>query len=223
MRHFIIALLAATTLGVSAASAADLPSRNYTKAVPYAPVYNWTGFYVGIHGGYGWGDLDAGAFGSTSQRGGLVGGQIGYNWQPVGSPWMFGVEVDSAWANIEESASFTSGGVTATASSNVNYLGSARGRVGYAWDHALLYATGGVGWAHNVVSANATFGGFTAGASVDNTHFGYTVGGGLEYAVAGPWTVKAEYLYYGLGDESYVGVNADLKIHTVKLGLNYRF
>jgi outer membrane immunogenic protein len=87
----------------------------------------------------------------------------------------------------------------------------------------LLYATGGVGWAHNVVSANGTFGGFTAGGSVDNMHVGYTVGGGLEYAVAGPWTVKAEYLYYGLGDESYAGVNADLKISTVKLGLNYRF
>jgi hypothetical protein len=49
------------------------------------------------------------------------------------------------------------------------------------------------------------------------------VGGGLEYAVAGPWSVKAEYLYYGLGDESYSGINADLKIHTAKLGLNYRF
>ena len=223
MRRFVVALLAATTLGVGAAAAADLPARNYTKAVPYASAYNWTGFYVGIHGGYGWADLDAGAFGSTSQRGGLVGGQIGYNWQAVGSPWVFGVEADSAWANIEESASFTSGGVTATASSNVNYLGSARGRVGYAWDRALLYATGGVGWAHNVVSVDVAFSGFTAGASVDNTHVGYTVGGGLEYALAGPWSVKAEYLYYGLGDESYVGLNADLKIQTVKLGLNYRF
>lgn len=223
-----LAVLVAGVLTGTGAYAADLPARTYTKAPPpayVAPIYNWTGLYVGVHGGYGWGHLDAGALGSTDQNGGFVGGQVGYNWQPAGSPWVFGLEFDSAWANIEDSYTATAGGVTASVSSDVDYLGSFRGRVGYAgWDpRLLLYVTGGLGWAHNEISAAVTFPGVYAAGSVSNTHVGYTVGGGLEYAISGPWSLKAEYLYYGLGDENYGGVNADLNIHTVKVGLNYRF
>ena len=82
MRHFVIALLAATTLGVGAAAAADIPARNYTKAVPYAPVFSWTGFYVGVNAGYGWANTSiTGVAGSSNLNGFLGGAQIGYNWQ----------------------------------------------------------------------------------------------------------------------------------------------
>lgn len=219
MKNLLAAGVSALALlTVAPALAADLPSRMVTKAPAYVQIYNWTGFYIGVHGGYGWGDLDVGGFG-TDQSGGFAGAQVGYNWQAPGSNWVFGVELDSAWANIEESATF--GGVTVA--SDTNYIGSLRGRVGYAWDRTLLYVTGGLGWANNEISASAPFGGAILAFSESNTHFGYALGAGMEYAFSGPWSVKGEYVYYGLGNESYSGANADLSIHTVKLGLNYRF
>jgi len=224
MKNLLAAGVSALALlSVAPALAADLPARMATKAPAYVQVYNWTGFYVGIHGGYGWGDLDAGVLGSTDQSGFFGGAQIGYNWQAPGSNWVFGLELDSAFADIEEITSVTIGAVTGTASSSVAYIGSFRGRVGYAWDRTLLYVTGGLGWANNEITTSVTFPGFAATVSESNTHFGYVLGAGIEYAVSGPWSVKGEYLYYGLGNESYSGIDADLNIHTVKLGLNYRF
>src|SRR5690349_3763840 len=91
----VASLLAATSLS----SAADLAGRPY--AVPVAPpVFNWTGFYVGVNGGYGWADNDITGIGNTGQlKGGFVGGQLGYNWQNP-SGWVFGVEADAHWADI---------------------------------------------------------------------------------------------------------------------------
>jgi outer membrane immunogenic protein len=221
MKNILAAGVSALALlSVAPALAADLPARMATKAPAYVQVYNWTGFYVGVHAGYGWGDLDGGAgIGSTSQDGFFGGAQVGYNWQAPGSNWVFGLELDSAWANIEESTNVA--GITFA--SDTNYIGSFRGRVGYAWDRTLLYVTGGLGWANNEISASAVIPPATVVVSESNTHFGYVLGAGVEYAFAGPWSVKGEYLYYGLGNESYSGLDADLSIHTVKLGLNYRF
>lgn len=214
-----LGIAAAALVWGASAQAADLPARMATKAPPYiAQVYNWTGFYAGIHGGYGWADLDADGAGTIDQNGGLIGGQIGFNWQAPGSPWVWGLELDSAWADISDSATDPLFG---TAESSVNYLGSLRGRIGYAWDRTLLYATGGLGWAHNEITATGL--GPIPAFSVSNTHFGFAVGGGLEYAFAGPWSAKVEYVYYGLGSESYAGIDADLNIHTIKGGINYRF
>jgi outer membrane immunogenic protein len=225
MHKLSTALLASTALlfGSLSASAADLPARMATKAPAYLPAFNWTGLYIGLHGGYGWGDVGAAGL-SIDPKGGFVGGQIGYNWQAAGSPFVLGLEIDSAWATLKWEQSVAFGPLSLSVEDKVNYLGSARVRAGYAWNRALLYATGGLGWAHNEISANAALAGFGAvGASVDNTHFGYTLGGGLEYAFAGPWSVKLEYLYYGLGSKTYGAVDVDLDVQTVKLGVNYRF
>ena len=220
VRKFVLASVVAAAISAPA-FAADLPVRGPALVGPVAyPMYNWTGLYVGLHAGYGWGNLG----GATSQTGGLVGGQIGFNWQGAGSPFVLGVELDSAWADIEQTATAAAFGLVATATSKTNYLGSLRVRAGYAWDRALLYVTGGAGWANNTLSATVAGGGFAAGASSSNTHFGWTLGAGLEYAFAGPWSAKLEYLYYGLDSQTYFGVaNANLKISTVKLGVNYRF
>jgi outer membrane immunogenic protein len=208
---------------VATASAADLPRGPYKAPAAYSPVYNWTGLYIGAHAGYGWpgsGDLNA--------RGGFVGGQIGYNWQAMGSPWILGVEFDSAWADMGRTETFVSGATSVSASSTIDYTGSFRGRVGYAWDRTMLYATGGVAWMHNKISINATSGGFTGGVSDSQMHVGGAIGAGLEYALAPNWSAKAEYLYTAYGKSTYfsnvgggVGLNADT--HTAKVGINYQF
>lgn len=203
------ALVAATGL----ASAADMPARMATKAPVMAPMFNWSGVYIGIHGGYAWID-SSGAGGGGDIDGGFGGGQIGINWQAPGSNWVFGLEADGAFADINNNGG---GGFNA----EIDSFGSIRGRIGYAWGPTMLYATGGYGWANLDVS-----GAFGSG---DRTLDGFVVGGGIEHAInAGPWSVKVEYLYYGFSDETF-GAGAatvttnDLDMHTIKVGLNYRF
>jgi outer membrane immunogenic protein len=228
-RTLVTALLSATALVAVTqfAAAADLSARKYAPAPAMVAAYNWTGFYAGVNGGFATGGVDA--FGdSLDVDGWFGGGQIGYNWQAPGSPWVLGVEVDSAFAGIDGSESASAGGLTATASSEMNYFGTARVRAGYAFNNVLAYATGGLAWANNELAASLTSGGVTARVSDEQMHVGYAVGGGLEWAFAPQWSAKVEYLYLGLGSQTYFGnvaggFDADLDAHTVKVGLNYRF
>jgi outer membrane immunogenic protein len=187
-----------------------------------APVYNWTGFYVGINGGGGWGTSDwNNAFGNANAKtsGFLAGGTIGYNYQ-VGQA-VFGLEGDFDWSNIRGS---TSNGICAgtTCETRNSWLSTARGRLGYAADRWMPYVTGGA--AFGDIKANAA--GF---GSQKETKTGWTVGGGLEAAISGPWTAKIEYLYVDLGkgscDVTVCGTptDVDFKAHVVRAGLNYRF
>jgi len=198
----------------SAASAADMPARTYTKAPPMVAAYNWTGLYIGLNGGYGW--VDSGG----SNPGGFVGGgQIGYNWQAMGSPLVLGLEADLQGADIDESA--TAGGVTAT--QRAKAFGTVRGRIGYAFDRAMIYATGG--WAYTRTSLDLT----GPGGSISSSDWssGWALGGGLEYAFMGPWTVKLEYLHVDSGDVTLslagVPVTGSYDMNVVRAGLNYRF
>ena len=99
----------------TAASAADMQARPYTKAPPavVSPAYNWSGFYVGAIGGYGWG--------TDSGNGGFGGGTVGYNWQLPGSQFVFGVEVDAAGASIKDSLTEDLGGGSVTTESKINH------------------------------------------------------------------------------------------------------
>jgi outer membrane immunogenic protein len=231
MRYLSTIVAAGLVLGTAqVASAADMARPVYKAAPPVMMAYNWTGFYAGIHGGYGWGELGSNIFsGSAKQDGWFGGGQIGWNWQGAGSPWVFGVEVDSAWANIKDDVTVAGGGIVANAFSEMDYFGTARLRLGYAFDRALVYATGGLAWGHNEIGVSVAGGGLVAGASSANTHVGYAVGGGVEWALVDNWTAKVEYLYLDLGNENYFGgpasggFDADVTAHTVKVGLNYRF
>jgi outer membrane immunogenic protein len=215
---------AAIAVVASSASAADL--RPAYKAAPAMPVaYNWSGFYLGGHVGYGWGDLNANIVGLTGSRdidGFFGGGQIGWNWQAAGSPWVWGFEADISVANIEDSV--TTAGITF--SSDADLFGTARLRLGYAVDRALWYVTGGLAWVNNEVSLGvAGVGAVTS----SNTHIGWTIGGGLEFALADAWTAKIEYLYVDTSSENYFttlvgpGIELDPDFHTVRIGLNYRF
>lgn len=219
---------AAALLGMSAAGAADLGARPYTKAPAYvAPIYNWTGFYVGVNAGYGFSDRNdittegqvpanaatvaAGLRNplvSISRDGFVGGGQFGYNWQ-VSPNWVFGLETDIQYVDGRRTlATFGTSGLSNTFRAGLDYLGTVRGRLGYTWGATMLYATGGLayGGVNNGASFNNAAGALAFFGEDRSTRTGYTVGGGIEHMFAPSWTVKAEYLYYDLGS-STVGVN----------------
>ena len=121
----------AAFLGMAAlpAAAADLPQRPVYKAPMVAPAFNWTGFYLGVYGGYAFGTGNTDNF-----DGGIAGGTIGYNWQGLGSPWVFGLEADGGGPTSATPITGTAGGVAVTASSEAKAMATFRARVGYAWD-----------------------------------------------------------------------------------------
>jgi outer membrane immunogenic protein len=223
MRRVLLTTISLFAFTAATAVAADLPRSMPAKApAVYAPVgYNWTGFYLGINGGYAWGRSRWSGYGSASDSSGaMVGGTAGYNWQAPGSPWVFGLEGDIDWTNIK--GTFTNAACPTGCQTQNNWLGTARGRVGYAWDRVMPYITGGLA----VGDIQATqFG--VAGAH--DTKVGWSAGGGVEAALTGNWTAKLEYLRVDLGGincsapscslPTRVGFRAD----EVRAGLNYRF
>jgi outer membrane immunogenic protein len=208
------ALAVITTL--CSANAADIARRQAmpTKA-PALQLYNWTGAYIGINGGGGFGRTDVSAplaTGGFNTRGGIVGGTIGYNYQ-MGQT-VFGVEGDGDWSNNRGSAVCAAGVICETRN---DWLATGRGRIGYAFDRFLPFVTGGV--AVGDIKSTATGLG-----SVSSTKAGWTAGGGLEAAISGPWTAKVEYLYVDLGHASgLLGSNTSFNTSLVRGGINYRF
>lgn len=223
-------LLAGSALAAlaSTAQAADLGVARPVEvpaAIVAPPPFTWTGFYVGAH--LGWGSSrstyrDAtGVYQETASTGnGLFGGaQVGYNWQI--NQFVLGLEGDVAGAGINKRTEFNNGDAFRT---SVPFLASVRLRAGYAFDRALIYATGGLGIGtfsqkYYDFSANTTL-------SSSSTRLGYAVGGGIEYAFMPNWSAKVEYLYYGFGDRTPGFTERDRtaqNIHTIKLGVNYLF
>jgi len=222
MKRVLLASVAALTLAalVGPATAADL-QRRYgpaTKAPIYGPGYNWTGFYLGIAGGGGWGRSDWTSTGAFDLSGGIIGGTAGYNWQM--SSFVFGLEGDVSWSNIKGNTFATCAAGCETRNS---WLSTVRGRVGYAFDRFLPYVTGGVAFG-DIKATRPAF----VGRS--ETNAGWTLGAGLEFAVAGNWTVKGEYLYVDLGDftcglscSALAGDKVSFRSHIARGGINYRF
>src|SRR5215813_3013119 len=147
-KHTVFALAVLASLcGVGVANAADLQKAPvYTKAPPPVEVFNWTGFYVGVNVGYSAGAGRVNGFTGSSDLNGIIGGgQVGYNWQGMGSPWIFGIEVDGQGSGQEDSASATIVGAgTATLTESIPWFATFRGRIGYAvTPMVMIYATGG--------------------------------------------------------------------------------
>lgn len=210
----LLASCAVIALGATAVSAADIPMRQAAPATApvyvASPVYNWTGFYAGVTGGGGWGTSNFGGA-SYDVDGGIFSGALGYNFQT--GPVVFGLEGDIGFSNIRGSAGC---GITNCDTAN-KWLGTVRGRLGYAAGNYMPYVTGG--WAFGGVDTWVTGVG-----SASDTRSGWTLGGGVEAAVAGPWTAKIEYLHVDLGRGSAVaGSDASFKTNIVRAGLNYRF
>ena len=218
MAGLMAAAWAAPSLG------ADLPRPAYKAPVYVAPGFSWTGFYVGINGGYGWAKSSwssAVTSGDVSPKGWLIGGTLGYNMLTGNFVW--GLEGDIDLSTIKGS---TSGGTGVCATpgceSRNRWFGTARGRIGYAFDRWLPYLTGGAAFGDVKMSPNT-------GLSETKTKIGWTAGAGIEWAFMTNWSTKIEYLYADLGKSTCsaasCGVDTDVtwKANIVRLGVNYRF
>jgi outer membrane immunogenic protein len=201
------------------ASAADLSVAPIYKAPPMVPTaYNWSGFYLGANGGGAWGTSNWDSAGSFNPSGGVIGGTAGFNWQT--GHVVLGLEGDVDWSSLHGSTTTL---CPAGCNTNNDWLATVRGRAGYAFDRFLPYVTGGLA----VGDIRATTPGF-AGAS--QTNAGWTVGGGLEFALTNNWTAKAEYVHVDLGNLNCgfscgvaPGNNVSVRSDVVRGGLNFRF
>ncbi len=237
MKAILLSTVSAATLLTIAlsAQAADLPPRPMAPA--YAPVavqqvYNWTGLYVGVNGGYGWGKQDPfnlitnrfDTF-STDLSGGVVGGTLGAQIQA--GHVVLGLEADIDWANIKGStvSNPTIGGVAlgaVNAQTNIDWESTVRARVGYASNNWLIYGTGGLALlgaktALTPVTGGANCGTIIVGCSGSNRQAGLALGGGLEYGFTPELSAKLEYLYIS-------AASLEVSRHSeVRAGLNYRF
>jgi high affinity Mn2+ porin len=214
----------------SVAITADLPRSLPVKAPIRSVNYEWTGFYVGGHFGYGDASFGPGTNPIPLQGVflphspiGLIGGfQAGYNRQ-FSNRVVLGVEADASFPSPIDVPRLA----PAPFNTSIDYVGTLRGRIGYAFGPWMPYLTGGFAWGHTHVLVNDDAGGLLA--TVKGYQTGWTAGAGVEFAVSGNWSAKLEYDYidlsrrtYDLGGFGLPGVNVDPRIHLAKLGLNYR-
>lgn len=182
-----------------------------------APVFSWTGGYVGVHGGYAWtdGELTDGVDSINDDfNGGLLGVHAGYN-HDFGNNFVGGIEVDieHVWNENDYTILGTAFEV------GTDWQGSARLRAGYAIDRTLLFVTGGVAFANGFVEVPAT------GFDESEMFTGWTAGAGVEHAFTDNWTGRLEYRYADFGSEELAdsGAEFDLEQHTVRVGISYKF
>jgi outer membrane immunogenic protein len=201
------------------ALAADAPVKAPARAAAVAPMFNWTGWYGGLHAGYGWGKTSVSPLngGERDDSDGWVGGaQIGYNWQS--GSWVWGVELDGAFANIENSAGF---GPPPEGYVKIKNLVTARLRTGPTMGNTFYYVTGGY------ANGGVKYIDFDVGpAARSKRHSGFAVGLGVEHAFAPNWTARLEYLYVDLGHKVYpqgTDDTVDVTTNIVRVALNYRF
>jgi outer membrane immunogenic protein len=214
------------------ALAADLPAQMPYKAPLVEAVYNWTGIYLGVNGGYGTGRQDplslfSNDFSSFNYTlsGGLFGGTLGAQIQS--GHVVMGLEGDINWANMTGSgtAAVVKLGIfegTATISSKLSTIDTLRARVGYAWENLLFYGTFGLALTNDSSSFTQTVGfvcnnGVVACTSKDQWHPGLAAGAGFEYGFTPNLSAKFEYIWVG------AGVINTLNENIVRAGLNWRF
>ena len=277
-----------------------VPDLTFGRAAEGAPGSNWTGLYLGAHVGYALADMSGTTTAGDGTAGGipatesanvsgkdpLRGGQLGFNYQ-LANGIVLGVEGDLSWMTFTENQkAFSTEGtlgdgdwLQAETDYAIDWMATLRGRIGYAQDRWLLFATGGLAflkeehtrtqYLSNLASASLPFGRSTQewfSESDSAIRRGFTVGGGVEYALSSHWSMKGEYQYVGFDTEDFVFGNAksgvakgysvnctpliqcirdglplstrypgssettngrkasnDLDLHTIKLGVNYRF
>jgi len=219
MKKILLSAIAGVVLATPALGA-DLPARPYKAPLPMmAALYDWSGFYIGLNGGGGWGhkcwDLinDGGgpiplaAEGCHDATGGTFGGQIGYRWQ-AGS-WVFGLEAQGNWANFRGDNASLLDPLDTRNRSQIDAFGLFTGQIGYAINNALLYLKGGAA----VTSDKYTGIDIPTGIAFDRateTRWGGVVGVGVEYAFIPNWSLAFEYdhLFMGTRDVSLLATGA---------------
>jgi outer membrane immunogenic protein len=231
-------IVGAACAAISSASAfaADLPMQSYKSPPVVAQVYNWTGVYVGVNGGYGWGSQDplilfSNRFDRSSFdiKGGMFGGTVGAQIQQ--GYVVLGLEGDLDWANVKGSGTSNPSilgigqGIPINIATNTSGMMTARLRAGAAMDNWLFYVTGGL--AYDKSSANGTLigpiacgvAGVIPSCSTSSWRPGIAAGLGVEYGFAQHWSAKLEYIYV---DSIGSGASTD-HIDTIRGGINYRF
>jgi outer membrane immunogenic protein len=211
----ISALALCVAASMSVASAADMPVK---APLAPAPVFSWSGFYIGGHFGWGTAHSDStilesnntffsqGTILETKSDGPLLGGQIGVNYQM--GQFLFGIEADGSWTNFGGDTRIPAvllANRTARIDTQVNWLVTTTGRLGLVAGPALFYVKGGAAWAKFESSSDSlvtTTSQLLQTTSGNDTRFGWVIGGGLEYALGGSnWSVKAEYNYIDFGTD----------------------
>jgi outer membrane immunogenic protein len=234
-------LLALSTLLVSsvAAAAAD-------RFEP-VPIGQWSGFYMGISGGYGWGNADYTPTGdyaaapnpTLKPEGGLIGGQIGMDFD-VGHGMIWGVVGDMSWADMKDRVCVDTSGLCGTvdpgrsdAKANVEWFGTVRGKFGAGLQSTQLYLTGGLALAGAKATVTNIDG--VTDFSDTNTLVGWTIGAGVLYKATENISIGGEYLYADFGKQNYDfsggllagsvsgGASVDLDMHVIRGSLNYYF
>ena len=247
MKKFSLGRLGVIAAAVSAigmcapAFAGDFPAPAYSRAPVYiAPIYDWSGAYVGANGGWGssrncWDfTTPGGAFVATqgchNANGGTAGGQLGYRWQS--NAIVFGIEGQGNWAGLKGSNA-SSFFANSTNQSTLNAFGLFTGQIGYAWDNVLLYAKGGLALTDDNYKVFNTVGGGLAGTTGEQARWGGTIGAGLEYGFSPNWTAGVEYNHLFMGTRSvtftdpngaFLGndnIRQDVDLVTVRV--NYRW
>ena len=254
MKKLIMAVVLAA-LGIGSALAADLPPKSppppYRPPPPVVTMFNWTGFYVGIHGGADWFENRWGApltanniaggcpgcpvpVGVNSGTSWLVGGQIGANYQ-ISSMVVVGIEGEGSWTGLKSQnvSLFIPPSLDKT---KTDAIGTVAARLGVAWDRSLWYLKGGGAWAHSKYTTTLVAAPATDAQSASDTRWGWVAGAGVEWAFFDNWSVKVEYEHIDLGKKietlqplpACVGClpfdyQVRSRIEVVKVGLNYRF
>jgi len=223
MRHPVIAVLALLSAGASA-QAADLNWNSNATSPIYgnASAAQWTGFYAGVSGGYGWGTTTnapplAGGQANNNSAGWHLGAQAGYNIDMGG--FVIGGEADLQWASIGYNEPIVGG----TFEAKTDFFGTVRGRAGVPVGQVMPYATGGLAFGRGVAQEST-------GVVTSQTanHFGWTAGLGLEAQATSNISLKAEYLHVDLGEQAYAGLptgNRDItqRFSIIRAGINYKF
>ncbi|HEV3043883.1 MAG TPA: outer membrane protein [Roseiarcus sp.] len=220
MKKILIGALLASV--AASAFAADLPTRKGPPVVyTPPPIFTWTGFYVGVNGSYDFASVQDGAGIFSNPSGGMGGGTVGYNYQF--GQFVAGLEGDFAFGDVSNKQTIDPAG--SFTKLNLEDFATARARLGFAMDRALIYVTGGYagGEVHGAIfDANTGF-----YASNNTWQNGYAVGGGLEYAFTNNISAKAEYLFSQLNGTSIAtptyAAKPGLDVSLIRAGLNYRF
>ena len=225
----IASLVAGAAMLATSVSAADLGSPNRRGSIKDGPVeyqraFNWTGLYIGAQVGYGWGNTTAesgplAGFNQTydyNTNGAVGGGHLGYNWQAQNL--VFGIETDIEASGISGGGR---GSLGFQHDTDINWIGSLRGRLGVAYDRTLFYAT--AGWAYGDVQIDKGFG------SYSDVRSGWTAGAGIEHAFSPNMTMRFEYRYTDLGSTTATSTalnsidKSDVDFHAVRAGVSFKF
>jgi outer membrane immunogenic protein len=249
----IVTAAAMLVAAAGAAHAADLPAR--VAPAPYVapvPVFTWSGAYFGINAGAAFDNKEKfttannatilGGGTSFSDSGFSAGGFGGFG--GPGSGLVLGFEADAMYMDTDKSVNLTNAGNTASYRSGLDFLGTARGRLGWAMNQFMIYGTGGFAYGDVNSRVVSVGGGSTAIGSSSGFNTGYTYGGGVEYALptgsflnffhSSAVTLKAEYLRYELDSSNLkdtgagtVNLPAGIKVkndgNIARIGLNYKF